>query len=121
MVNPDSKTLGASRMVLTMSTLRSALLAALLLASAPVYAGPPVGAAHPQTIEVKAADGTIVGFVRYQHGRWEARTREGRLLAFWNLAQLTTTDPNGKPLSFGNSVLKVVVDDARRRGLLPQP
>jgi hypothetical protein len=90
-----------------------------LLIATPALAGPPIGAAHPQTIEVRAPDGAIVGFVRYQHGRWEARTRDNRLLAFWNLAQLTTTDLNGKPLSFGNTVLKVVVDDARRKGLLP--
>ena len=95
-------------------------LALALLVASPALAGPPVGAAHPQTIEVRAPDGSIVGFVRYQHGRWEARTRENRLLAFWNLAQLTTTDINGKPLSFGNTVLKVVVDDARRKGLLPR-
>lgn len=97
------------------------LVAGLLLAVPSASARTAIGTAHPQVIEVKAPDGAIVGFVKYQHGRWEARTREGRLLAFWNLAQLTTTDVNGKPLSFGNTVLKVVVDDARRRGLLPTP
>ena len=99
--------------------LRVFVFALALSITAPATAGPPVGAAHPQTIEVRAPDGAIVGFVRYQHGRWEARTRENRLLAVWTLAQLTTTDVTGKPLSFGNTVLKVVVDDARRRGLLP--
>jgi hypothetical protein len=77
-----------------------------------------VGAAHEQWIEVKAPDGAIVGFVVARHGRYEARDRSGVLLGFWTLAQLHTTDVSGKSLGFGNWTLKVVVDNARRKGLL---
>ncbi|MDX2101060.1 MAG: hypothetical protein SF002_00820 [Alphaproteobacteria bacterium] len=79
-----------------------------------------IGAAHEQWIEVKAPNGGIVGYVVARHGRYEARDREGRLLGYWTLAQLHTTDPAGRSLGFGNWTLKVVVDNARRSGLLPQ-
>ena len=99
---------------------KARLAAALALALAPQAADArAIGAAHEQWIEVKAADGAIVGFVVARHGRYEARDRDGRLLGFWTLAQLHTTDVTGRSLGFGNLTLKVVVDNARRRGLLP--